>query len=229
MILKNKAPAGSDGPGGSDGSARYGAGFFSFLLLLHILATALAGTLGPAEKVPAQRRELSLVFEQDFAPPPLRKAPAKEAPPERPAEPLQDIAEAKTESPPDAVFAAAEAVAVASAAASAEEFPAALMTEKPVMSEAEYISLIMKRLEENKIYPLVMRKRGIEGDAAVEFTILPDGKLGALKLGDAHPFLVQAAAETVKSASPFPVMEGKTGEYTMKVTIRYRLEGEGKI
>jgi TonB family protein len=71
-----------------------------------------------------------------------------------------------------------------------------------------------------------MRKRGIAGDAAVWFTIRPDGSLGSLRAGDgpAHPFLVQAALETVKSAAPFPVMEGSGEDYALRVTIRFQLE-----
>jgi protein TonB len=94
------------------------------------------------------------------------------------------------------------------------------------MSEAEYAALIMRRLEEKKIYPLSMRKRGITGDVEALFTIRPDGSLGSLRAGDApaHPFLAQAALETVRSAAPFPVMEGRAEDYSLRVTIRFQLE-----
>ena len=93
------------------------------------------------------------------------------------------------------------------------------------MSGADYAALVMRRLEEKKIYPLSMRKRGIAGDAAVYFSIRPDGSLGSLRAGEgAHPFLVQAALETVRSAVPFPVMEGSGEEYSLSVTIRFQLE-----
>jgi protein TonB len=94
------------------------------------------------------------------------------------------------------------------------------------MSDADYTALIMRRLEEKKIYPLAMRKRGITGDVEALFTIRPDGSLGSLRAGDApaHPFLAQAALETVRSAAPFPVMEGRAEEYFLRVTIRFRLE-----
>jgi protein TonB len=94
------------------------------------------------------------------------------------------------------------------------------------MSDADYTALVMRRLEEKKIYPLAMRKRGITGDAEALFTIRPDGSLGSLRAGDApaHPFLVQAALETVRSAAPFPVMEGRVEEYFLRVTIRFQLE-----
>jgi TonB family protein len=94
------------------------------------------------------------------------------------------------------------------------------------MTGAEYLALVMRRLEEKKVYPLAMRRRGIEGDAAVHFTIRPDGSLGEARSGGtpAHPFLVQAALETVRAAEPFPVMEGLTEDYALRVTIRFQLE-----
>jgi TonB family protein len=86
--------------------------------------------------------------------------------------------------------------------------------------------MIMRRLEEKKVYPFAMRKRGIEGDVSVRFVVKSDGSLGAVQPAAkaAHPFLVQAALETVKSAGPFPVMEGSAGDFSVQLTIRYQLE-----
>jgi protein TonB len=94
------------------------------------------------------------------------------------------------------------------------------------MTDAEYLALIMGRLEKNKIYPLSVRKRGIEGDITAAFTIKSDGSVSELRLADTsgHRFLAQAALETIRSASPFPVMEGHAGEYPVQVRIRYHLE-----
>jgi protein TonB len=94
------------------------------------------------------------------------------------------------------------------------------------MTDADYLALIMDRLEKNKIYPLSVRKRGIEGDITAAFTIRRDGTVSDMKLVDpsGHRFLAQAAFETIRSASPFPVMEGRDGDYTARVNIRYRLE-----
>jgi TonB family protein len=92
------------------------------------------------------------------------------------------------------------------------------------MTEAEYLALIMRRLEEKKVYPLSVRKRGIEGDVVLAFTIGPDGTLRNLNTGDGHRFLVQAALETARTAAPFPVIEGQDGDFNVQVTLRYQLE-----
>jgi TonB family protein len=110
-------------------------------------------------------------------------------------------------------------------AASSVFAPSAGVKNSP-MTNAEYLALIMGRLEKNKIYPLSVRKRGIEGDIMAAFTIRQDGTVSDMRLADpsGHRFLAQAAFETIRSASPFPVMEGHEGDYTVQVSIRYRLE-----
>jgi outer membrane biosynthesis protein TonB len=49
-----------------------------------------------------------------------------------------------------------------------------------------------------------------------------------MKLADpvGHRFLAQAAFQTIRSASPFPVMEGRDGDYMAQVRIRYRLDDQ---
>jgi TonB family protein len=93
------------------------------------------------------------------------------------------------------------------------------------MAETDYIALLLRRLEEKKVYPLAMRKRGIAGDVALFLTIRSDGSLGSIRAGEnPHPFLADAALQTARSASPFPVWEGRRGEYSLQVTLRFQLE-----
>jgi TonB family protein len=94
------------------------------------------------------------------------------------------------------------------------------------MSDAEYLALIMCRLEQHKIYPLTLRRRGIEGNVTVAFTIGRNGTVSDIQLADpsGHRFLAQAAFETIRSSGPFPVMEGRDGDYKVQITIRYQLE-----
>jgi TonB family protein len=93
------------------------------------------------------------------------------------------------------------------------------------MAETDYVALLLRRLEEKKVYPLAMRKRGIAGDVALFLTIRPDGSLGSLRAAEnPHPFLADAALRTARAAAPFPVWEGRRGEYSLRVTMRFQLE-----
>ncbi|ADK80868.1 TonB family protein [Sediminispirochaeta smaragdinae DSM 11293] len=98
-------------------------------------------------------------------------------------------------------------------------------SERP--STVEYRRLVLNRLEACKIYPLAARKRELEGDVTLYFTIQPDGSIGELLLKDstAHKFLIAAAMKSVHQAEPFPAPPGDgTTDIEMVVTIRYRLE-----
>ncbi|MDR1176424.1 MAG: energy transducer TonB, partial [Treponema sp.] len=57
-------------------------------------------------------------------------------------------------------------------------------TGKSPMTDTEYLALVMGRLEQYKIYPLSVRKRGIEGDITVVFVIQRDGSVSDMKLAD---------------------------------------------
>ncbi|MDR2078579.1 MAG: energy transducer TonB, partial [Treponema sp.] len=127
------------------------------------------------------------------------------------------LSEAETVLPEVASFSAsAEGASVHTGNVAPLNIPGSLLASsvsvpQPRMTDAEYLALIMGRLEKNKIYPLSVRKRGIEGDIKVHFTIRQDGTVSELRVADpsGHRFLAQAAFETIRSASPFPVMEGR--------------------
>ena len=167
--------------------------------------------------------------------------PAAEAAPELPPVPLPQeeapsLEPAAEETPvlreESGIASQAETAIPGAAAPSAHTGDAALPVSVPStvknspMTDADYLALIMGRLEKNKIYPLSVRKRGIEGDIMAAFTIRQDGTVTDMRLVDpsGHRFLAQAAFETIRSASPFPVMEGYEGDYTVQVSIRYHLE-----
>ena len=200
----------------------YGLGCFAVLGLAHVLVICLAGFSAP-QKAAAAKRELFLSFA------PVSSAPAVPAPPlpQKTARPVPAAEALPAETAPlEESF--TPVTADSAAESGAEEtggYSGAASAARP-MSEADYLAMIMRRLEEKKVYPLAMRKRGIEGDVSVRFIVKRDGSLGAVApaANPAHPFLAQAALETVKSASPFPVMEGSAGEFSVQVTIRYQLE-----
>jgi protein TonB len=195
-------------------------------------------TLDFPESGPEEAEELALPAAPE-TPPPAPPLPSEEiVPPE--AAPVGEAAleevplspEEYAAAPPDeAAPAAALPALTGGAAANAGDEGAfgPAPARKAPMTDAEYLALIMGRLEKNKIYPLSVRKRGIEGDIRAAFTIRRDGTVADMRLADpsGHRFLAQAAFETIRSASPFPVMEGREGDYTIQVSIRYRLEDGG--
>jgi protein TonB len=226
-------------------------GCFISLTALHIAVFSVLEFFGKTEAPFAEMRELSLTLdfpapmetepEPPAAPlspeavlPEVFPEPAAEEIPVPPEEPvLVSPAETEIPVPVAAAFSApAESAPAAGAAASslAGSVPAgsgfAGSARKAPMTDAEYLDLVMGRLEKNKIYPLSVRKRGIEGDITVAFTIKRDGSVSGISLADpsGHRFLAQAAFETIRSSAPFPVMEGRDGDYTARVSIRYRLE-----
>jgi protein TonB len=199
---------------------------FIVLCVMHAAAFSLTGIFADAKMIPAKREMSPLIFEfvppaQNEAPPVTRITPPLEIPP-------APVENAVPDENAELAFEAEEAhpVAAAVSAESAAEPAYATAAPSRAMSESDYIALIMRRLEEKKVYPLAMRKRGIEGAMPVQFTIHADGTLARVTADDraAHPFLAQAALETVKSASPFPVREGIESDFSLQVTIRYELK-----
>ncbi|MDR1899145.1 MAG: energy transducer TonB [Treponema sp.] len=228
-------PAAAAAVGSPAGSAAGPCGGICFAVLaaLHavVFSFAPADRWRPAVEPAA---ELSLVFEA-FDRPPAAEAPPRPEPP--------PAAEAVTEAAVTEA-AAAEAAVTESAVTEGAAVPAAVpgnaapgvttgngVTAGGAGAAADYLALIMRRLEEKKVYPLAVRKRGIEGDVTVRFTIGRNGAVTGITLeAAAHRFLGQAAVETVKSAAPFPVpagaAAGREEQYPVRVTIRYRLEDE---
>lgn len=185
-------------------------------LLLTLQAAVTAGAAEPVEAPPVETTPAPPRKTAETADAPVTAPPLEEAAPVTEAEERQAVEAA---GPVEEAYVEAGGVP----AAEAGEGPA----RKAAMTDAEYLALVMALLEKNKIYPLSARKRGIEGDIRAEFTIRRDGSVSGMRLADAsgHRFLAQAAFETIRSAAPFPVMEGRGGDYKVEVTIRYQLEG----
>ena len=85
---------------------------------------------------------------------------------------------------------------------------------------AARISEIRRRIEEARIYPENARAGGIEGTAVVAFRILPDGRLGPVRLrkSSGHPALDGSSLKTVRRAAPLPYVKG-----VIVLPIQYRL------
>jgi TonB family protein len=179
----------------------------------------------PPPAPPSEQQDLSAAVPQV-----LSAAPEPASPPETAPQPEAPSVPAPEENPPAAFgeVAASSALAVPALAnaASAGSGAAFQRGGASPMAEADYVALLLRRLEEKKIYPLAMRKRGITGDVALRLSIRSDGSLGSLQAGEnpPHPFLAEAALQTARAAAPFPVWEGHVGDYSLRVTIRFRLE-----
>jgi TonB family protein len=242
--------------GGNESDSRIGRllslGCFAVIVSLHIAFFSAIDFFAKPEAPSAESRGFSLSFDfADSSPGESINEAVSEAAPEVPAPaalmPREELpAEAEQEAASDsgppteaerAVPAAAPlpipaeglSTGTGNAAESAASFgPVSPVSPRPLMTDAEYLALIMGLLEKNKINPLSVRKRGIEGDVTVDFTIKRDGTVSAMSPADpsGHRFLVQAAFETIRSASPFPVKEGHEGDYTARVSIRYQLEDQ---
>ena len=88
-------------------------------------------------------------------------------------------------------------------------------------------AMIFNKIERAKFYPRWARERGYEGVVGVQFVILPDGKVGSVKVvRPCHcEILNKAACEAIMKAAPFPMsgkMEDK--EMAMEIDIGFKLE-----
>jgi protein TonB len=74
------------------------------------------------------------------------------------------------------------------------------------MGSQGIIAKIRKSIERVKIYPVLARKRGIEGTVHIGFRITPQGEPRGIKIikGSGFRILDQATMDIVKRAAPFP-------------------------
>ena len=79
-------------------------------------------------------------------------------------------------------------------------------TDAEYVTRKEYFDMLRMRIESRKKYPDSARKRQIEGNVKVEFTVATDGNVSDIKIlkTSRHPDLDQAALLAVKDAAPFP-------------------------
>ncbi len=84
------------------------------------------------------------------------------------------------------------------------------------------------RIEDRKRYPLVARKREVEGQVLVQFTINLDGSLKGLKIlkKSPHGILNRAALSAVEDAAPFPKPPAKefTRPIPLQITIVFHMK-----
>ena len=197
-------------------------------LLLHGLLFFNSGSLaGNSEEVKVKRHTTRVSFRSVAAPQtaPQPSQPMPDKPPEPevtesaepPPQPEPSKQEKRTEKarqpqadkkpipkqdvpPPVATSMQAEkSPAAAAVVAGSVEDPAVIEQAKQ-----EYLRRLMAHIESYKHYPRAARRRGIEGEVKVRFTLHAAGKVSSLDVGGEQGVLVVAAREAVEAAEPMP-------------------------
>lgn len=89
----------------------------------------------------------------------------------------------------------------------------------------KYLRQLMAHIEGYKNYPNAARRRRIEGDVKVAFTLQSGGQVSGMSTGGAHNLLNKAAGDAVIAAQPMPQPPGTLKlpwqvSFTMRFTIK---------
>lgn len=84
-----------------------------------------------------------------------------------------------------------------------------------------YLRALFAHIEAHKFYPPSARRRQLEGQVRVSFTIDAGGGVSDLKVSEGHPQLEEAALQTVRSALPLPL---PAGGVTLPFSLSYRMD-----
>ncbi len=91
----------------------------------------------------------------------------------------------------------------------------------------DFLSRILSRIEKAKNYPLVAKRRGMQGEVVCRFVITKDGVLkdAVVISSSPHSILDRAALDAIKKAVPYPAFPEfyKEESLTSSVTIRFEL------
>jgi protein TonB len=129
-----------------------------------------------------------------------KKAVAKKEKVIKPIEAVREVAEVE----PEPVESVPETQPM-QMAASAHSEAAQQINEGVVQRETErYLSNVMAHIEQHKWYPKAARRRGIEGEVNVRFTLLPDGSAKGVMVENGPTILIAAARKAVEKATPMP-------------------------
>ena len=86
---------------------------------------------------------------------------------------------------------------------------------------SDIIAVIERAIERAKTYPLIARKRGIEGTVHVRFLINPRGEPQEIEIlkSSGHGILDAATVKVVRKAAPYPRVDRR-----VEVPVAYRLK-----
>ncbi len=107
-----------------------------------------------------------------------------------------------------------------------QEVGQALMASDTRKQELQsYLSQIMARIERNKHYPRMARRRGTEGSIQVHFKVLDDGSISTLQLDGGHMLLSSAARAAINKSIPLPSPPSSVPTpYDVAFTMRFELD-----
>jgi protein TonB len=90
-----------------------------------------------------------------------------------------------------------------------------------------YLSGFRQRLQKSLIYPLVARRRGLEGRVEIELVLEPSGRVRdvAVVLSSSYALLDDAAVEAVKSIPPEPLpVQAKRQSLRVRLPVVFQLQ-----
>lgn len=166
------------------------------------------------------------VVEEPPPPPPPKPVPVvRPTPPPKPKPIPKPTPKPKPQPAPEAT---AKPQAKPRAATPPPQQPSASAPKADPVVKARYEQVLYSWLSRHKDYPMIARRRGIEGGARVRIRIGRDGHVLAHSLvtGAGHPVLDQAALRMVEQADPFPPVPaeypGESFEFLAPVEFRLR-------
>lgn len=218
-------------------------------LLLHGLLLLNSGSLaGNSEKLKQKRHTTRVSFRSVAAlqTAPLPSQPMPEKPPERevtesaeaPPQPEPPKQEERTQKahqpePKTKPVTKQEVTPPVPTSSEAEKSPAAAevmpgSVDDPAFIEQakqEYLRRLMAHIESYKHYPRAARRRGIEGEVRIRFTLHQAGRMSALVVDGEQRVLVSAARDAVEAAEPMPLPPDSMPlpwdvSFTMRFTLR---------
>jgi protein TonB len=175
----------------------------------------------PQQPVPDKPPEPEVTEAPEPPPKPEPPKPEKRAEKARQPEPETKPVREEQIPPPAATTAEAEK------APAAAEAVVGSVTDPALIEQArqEYLRRLMAQIESHKHYPRAARRRGIQGDVEVSFTLKAAGKVEGIAAVGGHRLLNSAASDAVTAAQPFPVPPDSIKlPWPVRFTMRFTLQ-----
>jgi len=87
-----------------------------------------------------------------------------------------------------------------------------------------YLARIMQLIKAHKSYPYSARRRHMEDDVRISFTLDANGQPTHIQINGKHTRLQRASRQAIEAAQPFPPVPEALGSSTrIEFTMQYRL------